>query len=155
MIQPPLGTECAVSIMLKKDASKSFLQMHLSDFPSDDIDTCWLFSTEYSSDIPAINDVSELVKLIQPSLPIDTDYVENYNPIYVPSKIEADDIEFDEDGDIIGVGGFNNPFLICEIMLKLEEDVLVKGKVIYDEFFLPDLSASVLLNDITNESKIN
>jgi hypothetical protein len=155
MIEAPQGTPCVISISLKKDASQVVFANYFVGAHSGDIDSSWIISKEYDSDIEGFSIASNFIKSIKLNLPIEADYSEKFNPIYLPQSIKEDDIDFDVDGEIVGVAGFSNPYAISEIILALAEDVLAKGKVIYEDFDLPDVSVAMLVDSQDHVKKIN
>ena len=156
MITPPTGITCLMSAHLHKDATISLFKDILPLEAISDLDSSWIFSNDIANDIEAYHLTEKFIKQIQTKLPVDSEFQAKFNPVYLPvANITESDIDFDAEGEIIGLGGFSNPYCIFEITLSLDEDTLVKVKVIYEEFDLPELSIESILNGSKNETKIN
>jgi hypothetical protein len=70
-----------------------------------------------------------------------TERAESYNPLFLPKKVDlVPMIEFDGEGDIAKIDGFQNPFISAQFKHSLPDHPdVVNANVCYHPFELPPL----------------
>jgi hypothetical protein len=137
MITPPSTTKSFYTLLLHERAASSLLELFTNQ---DAISTVLVTSTSYDSDIQAAKELHKAVETILELSKVKLEPSTEFNPMYLPTA-EPDDskIEFDEEGDIVSVSGFNNPFIFSQVTVKHEDQDFIEAKVCYHQFPLPPL----------------
>ncbi len=145
MITPPLSAPSFYTAIFEGDAAKFVVGLVAESFAkNDDIKQVMVTSQDFTNDISAIVELEESTRevvshLVDADEIIDT--VVKYNPLFLPHAESLHDVvETDEEGDIISVDGFSNPFSVMTMKHSVPEHPnVVEAKVVYKQFDLPPL----------------
>lgn len=130
----------------------SHIVAEVSPKTSSDIATAVLVSSDFDSDITAVNYMDQAAASITAATHIaDAETVVRYNPLYIPGPIERIDelLQHDGRGDAIRfVGMSGNPYLlkVVEVKGSRDEQALLSAKVEYRPFDIPGYSEIVESN---------
>lgn len=144
MITPPFSTPSFYTAVLENSAAEFIIGL-LAPQMSKDIKTVLLTSKDISSDIEATNELQLGVNAVMSRLLVDGEQpsiATEYNPMYMPNMAEKmlSDIEVDNDGDIICIAGFSNPFISMTLKTgSIEFPGSIDCKVNFKQFELPPM----------------
>jgi hypothetical protein len=122
-----------------------------------DIRNVMIISTDFASDVQAINELKHGSLEVMTNLADIGDSISSssdFNPLYLPGKIEdpTSMLDLTEENDSAAVIGFPNPFISMEYRMWAQEDTnLIDAKVNFKEFTLPPLEDFLK----TSESRIS
>lgn len=141
MIIPP--TECFYVVHTEGDAAEC-VAASFSEGSMSDIKQVVLVSEDFDSDIQATVSLDNTVEHVKRSMgPRDLTEKSTFNPLYIPSSLEAIESVFDNDVKLEGykfTGLDGNPFTLKTVSLEDGQDGLLFGKVVCRPFDLPPYS---------------
>ncbi len=114
----------------------SILVLGNSDvYPQDD--------KKYKTDIWTISHMTQLARLFQP----DASYKIAYNPAHYATNMDLNTVvEYDDDGDICDIGGFDTPNTLCEVSISDANDDII-GECAATAVFELEQTVSEVIND--------
>ena len=137
MIVPPMNTGAFYSVLFEEPIAVKLVKL-LAPTASD-VDKVILTSIDLS-DIEATNELDAAVSGLLSDQ--EQKHTLHFNPIYLP--LSADEIttklEFDRDGDLAAVDGFESPFMSARIRVSTDQHQnLIDGSVNFNQFELPKM----------------
>ena len=151
MIKQELDGKYYFLIKIEGDAAQTFVDF-VSPQTALDIESMSLISTEFDTDISAINSLDSSIQMIAKlnrRAGKKTIVEEWYNPLYLPNSMDKIENLFDMSSvsastlTYTGDGHDANPFTIKSINLKCNDDVSIKAKVACKPFELPSYNEIV------------
>jgi hypothetical protein len=138
MIVPPLSTKSFYSVLFEDLAVKELMKL-IAPVCGGDIEHVIVTSVDLESDIMGTNELSSGVTALMKS--VEHDEAITFNPVYLPMKAEELELQFtyDNDGDLESIAGFDNPFICAKVVLSVDGDNIVDGKVAFQQFTFPPL----------------
>ena len=138
-------TPCYFLLKAEGDAAAQ-LVAELSPGTATDIDSVILVSSDFDSDISAVNSMTRSIQHIQdctqlPATSLTTK--EQYNPLYLPGNMEVLDemLNLDARTDNIRFVGMNgNPYTLKIVEVLNDGDPLITAKLEYRPFDIPAYS---------------
>lgn len=149
MITPPFKSPVFYTLLLEKPAAQFIVGLVASSFAkNEDIEQVMVTSQDFTSDIEATVELQTGAQEIASNL-VDVDEqfdcATKFNPMYLPNKENIyEAVEVDDEGDVIEVDGFKNPFIAMTLQYSLENHPnVIDAKVTYKQFALPPLHAAL------------
>lgn len=138
MITPPLNAASFFSLYMTAKSAQGLVGLMTS---CEDIEIALVTSRDFTSDIEATVKCIEASKAVAELIGQNVEPVISHNPIYLPNhKNLFDEVEFNSDGEIDKVSGFNNPFVAVTVKLSAEDQPnFVDASVCYKQFELPPI----------------
>lgn len=98
---------------------------------------------KYKTDIWTISHMTQIARLFHP----DATYKIAYNPAHYANSMDLSTVvEYDDDGDICDIGGFDTPNTLCEVSISDSNDEIV-GECTATVSFELEQTASEVIND--------
>ena len=141
MITPPQSTPSFYTAVFNGIAAMEIIRS-VSPVYAKDIKQILVTSLDMPSDVHAINECQTSVDRIASLIGIDRSSIK-FNPMYLPApNIDlADSLEVDNEGDIVKVDGFGNPFVSATISCSSDENLdLIEANVCYKPFEMPPVT---------------
>lgn len=150
MIIPPLSSKANYAVNLHGEVAHAALNQLLT-LP-EVIQQVYIVSKSSDTDIELTNEVSaaiqKLVKEEDSAAACET----KFNPLYLPRTEAIENlVEYNEEGDVISIDGFTNPYTTISIEAISHERLVARAVVTLTEFDLPDLTTALG----PSESKVN
>lgn len=136
MIVPPMNTSAFYSVLFEEPLAAKLVKLLAPT--AADVDKVILTSIDLS-DIEATNELDAAISGLLSDQ--EQKHMLHFNPIYLP--VGADEIsaklEFDRDGDLAAVDGFESPFMTARIKVGTDDQNLIDGSVNFNQFELPKM----------------
>lgn len=142
MIEAP--TACFFTAKAMGEGAQAIMS-EISPAAAIDIVELTLISTDFSSDIAALNSLADNVKHVGDLMPDDLSIEEKFNPLYIPCAMEEVDqvLDIHLRNDSLRFTGFSgNPYTVKLIDMRKDDAPLVTFSAQFHPFELP------LYNDI-------
>ena len=149
MITPPANTPSFYVALFEEPAARFVVGLVAESFgKTDDIREVMVTSKDFASDVLATVELQDgTSEIASHMVEIDEqcDVSTTYNPLFLPkTKSLYDTVEVDDDGDIVSIDGFHNPFTTVTIKMSIEDHPnFIDAKVVYKQFELPSLHTSL------------
>lgn len=149
MITPPFKNPIFYSLLLEKSAAQYVIGLVAESFAkNDDIEQVMVTSQDFTSDVEATVELQTGAQEIASNLvDVDEEFdcTAKYNPMYLPFNENIYDVvEVDDEGDVVEVAGFKNPFITMTLQYSLENQPnVIDAKVLYKQFNLPALHTAL------------
>lgn len=138
MIIPPYSTPSFYTAAFNREAATELLRL-VSPGYANDAAQILITSLDLASDIEAVHECQSSVTHIAEL--IGCEMKTTFNPIYLPTAADlSDKVEYDEDGDVVKIDGFGNPFTAATFSCASEETKLIEASVSYKQFSMPHVS---------------
>lgn len=145
MITPPINTPSFYTAMLENSAAQ-FVTGLLTANDVNDITHVLITSQNITSDVLAAHELQTGVDKVMLNVLRVGEAPQSeikFNTIYLPTKVDSDlfdTVQHDDEGDIIKIDGFLNPFISISIKLSTpDERGTIDANVNYKQFKLPTL----------------
>ncbi len=142
MITPPKGTTSFYAAIFDKPAAEFIVGLLAPHFSkSGVVKDAMITSLDFESDINAVlelqHGVADVVNGIT-GFDEEVHMDEKFNPIYLPTTTDfLQYAELNEDDEIVGIDGFNSPFVIMSTSITVEDcPNVIEGRALYRQFTL-------------------
>ncbi len=142
MITPPKGTTSFYAAIFEKPAAQFFISLIAPEFSkTGEIKEAMITSVDFESDVNAVvemqNGIADVIDAVT-GFDEEVHLDEQFNPIYLPTtKDFLDYAELNEDDDIVGIKGFNTPFVIMNCSVATQDHPkVITAKALYRQFAL-------------------
>lgn len=148
MITPPVGTESYYTAMLETDAARYVINLLVGEAAAQDVAHVMLTSKDMGSELEAAHELRTGAEIVigavsSGEVPVIN---MNFNPLYLPNIETFQHMDVDEEGDIIEIDGFQNPFIAVTFKVQNENQrTSIDCKINWKQFTLPDMHE--MIND--------